>query len=216
LIRFTSDTTNSKTKPIKTIAPTNRTNSIDETSNNRQSSLHSESISDSNELSTSMKSLLMNTTHVEINGKFQPTSLHRNNTEYETGAFDRTVPLNKKTDDFDHTDNLTINLNFDDEKLSSEENNDQTDFQTSSSTTSGRTSSSTSSVHNENQTESIDELQNSYYSSRTRTLSKSYIIDSKSIRTESQTGLFSRIFGSKSSQKFPSAPNQSSKICSIM
>ena len=70
---------------------------------------HTESNSDSDELSASMKSVLMNTRHVEINGILQPTkpSFESTNSRINTGGFqslktgvlDHTVPLTNMTDD---------------------------------------------------------------------------------------------------------------------
>jgi hypothetical protein len=98
------------------------------------------------------------------------------------------------------------------EQNSSNENDHQYVFQTSSSTTSGRTSSSISSVQNEN-TIITPELNRDCHSSTT----KIHIINSSIDSTKkSQFGIFSRIFGTKSSQNLLIATHQNSKTCVIM
>ncbi len=228
ILSISSDTTNSKTKLIKSIIPINHTNLINKTSNSGNSSSHSESISDSEKLSVSMKSALMNTKHVEINGKLQPirTSFKPNHT----------VPLYNRIDD--RTNNFRKNQISDNEISSSEErsfsvleqnygrnsldgNDDQGDFQLPSSTTSGRTSSSISSVKNENPpitSGSTNDLQRSRSSPTSKAAAKSYLINSSddstknSIRTQSQSGFFSKIF----SKKVSKTTNKNSRTCSIM
>jgi hypothetical protein len=184
----------------------------------RNSPLHTEPNDDQIDLSASARSILMNTTHREINGKLQPTKSSIKSAGPSINN-EHSEPSKTKTDDLTkskHTSDHEKDKHSSRIKTSSDENNDPKNREISSSTTSGRTSSSISSVHGESQitdTKLVNDLQNSSPSSATNTLAKPYTINSST--TESQPGFFSRLFGGKSSQKITTTHNNS-RTCSIM
>jgi len=190
---FASDTISSKTKSIETIChinrnlmTTNRTNTIDKI----------------------------------LNRKLQPTKV--------SFKFNHTTDENNciLSNDTSFTNNLREKESSDNEISSSEErsftkfeqnSSNENDFQTSSSTTSGRTSSSISSVENEN-TIIIPELNRDCQNNCHLSTIKTHIINSNidSTKKSQQFGIFSRIFGTKSSQNLLITTHQNSKTCVIM
>jgi hypothetical protein len=197
---------------------TNLTNTTDEILNNNLS-LHSETIFDPDELLISMKNSFTEITHVEINKKLESTKTSFKFNRINTTNENNCVLSNDKL----FTNNSRTKQNSDNEISSSDERsfakieqNNQGNlsdenvhhyyFQTPSSTTSGRSSSSISSVQNENTIitpESNGNFQSNSHSPTTKTY-------------KSQFGLFSRIFGTKSSQNLSIDTHKNSKTCAIM
>ncbi len=216
---------------MENIIRINVTNSIDQTSKSKNSSLHLETVSNSDELPTSMPNALMNITHAGINGKLQPTSHFTKIESLEADA------LNNTANDLIISNNLKIKPKLDHRRSLSEERTISTSEQMhrktpsvknrnqdscyNSSTTSGCTSSSISSLQDENLVttrQPTDAIQHSFHSSAIKTLDKPYKIDSvdKTITTKSKSRFLSRIFSRKSSQKLSITTHKNSKTCLIM
>lgn len=210
---------------MENIIRINVTNSIDQTPKSKNSSLHLESVSNSDELPTSMPNALMNITHAGINGKLQPTSHFTKIESLEADALNNTANNLKIKPKLDHKRSLseerTISTSEQMHRKNPSVKNHNQDSCYNSSTTSGCTSSSISSLQDENLVttrQSTDAIQHSFHSSAIKTVDKPYKIDSvdKTITTKSKSRFLSRIFSRKSSQKLSITTHKNSKTCLIM